>query len=112
MPDLLCAADAPVAKLGYGITAAAWLEGLPYAVVSRCDCREMPPLEEFVQRELLGFEINPEGFTVGDWIDRVPELLSLPSQPRDGGGADQVASVVSALLVEEDARAGGLRAGC
>ena len=99
MPDLLRAADALVAKLGYGITAEARREGLPYAFVSRRDFREMPPLEAFVRRELLGFEISPEGFAAGDWIDRVPELLSLPRQPRDGGGADQVASVVSALLV-------------
>jgi len=97
MPDLLRAADALVAKLGYGITAEAWREGLPYAFVSRRDFREMPPLEAFVQRELLGFEISPEGFASGDWIDRVPELLSLPRQPRDGGGADQVAGLVSAL---------------
>ena len=104
MPDLLRAADALVAKLGYGITAEAWREGLPYAFVSRRDFREMPPLEAFVQRELLGFEISSEGFAAGDWIDRVPELLSLPRQPRDGGGADQVASVVSALMVGGAAR--------
>ena len=111
MPDLLRAADALVAKLGYGITAEAWREGLPYAFVSRRDFREMPPLEAFVRRELLGFEIPPEDFTEGGWIDRVPELLSLPRRPRAGGGADRVANVVSALLVREGARAGSVGAG-
>ena len=111
MPDLLCAADALVAKLGYGITAEAWREGLPYAFVSRRDFREMPPLEAFVRRELLGFEISPENFTEGGWIDRIPELLTLPRRPRAGGGADHVANVVSALLVSEAARVGSVGAG-
>ena len=105
MPDLLRAANAVVAKLGYGITAEAWREGLPYAFVARRDFREMPPLAAFVRRELLGFEIPPEGFAEGGWIDRVPELLSLPRRSRTGGGADQVANVVSAFLAREGARA-------
>jgi hypothetical protein len=104
MPNLLRAADALVAKLGYGIIAEAWSEGLPFAFVSRRDFREMPPLEAFVRRELLGFEIAPEDFAEGGWIDRVPELLDLPRRPRAGSGADDVANAVSALLVSEGAR--------
>ncbi len=104
MPNLLRAADALVAKLGYGIIAEAWSEGLPFAFVSRRDFREMPPLEAFVRRELLGFEIAPEDFAEGGWIDRVPELLDLPRRPRAGSGADDVANAVSALLVREGAR--------
>ena len=111
MLDLLRAADALVSKLGYGITAESWREGLPYAYVSRSDFREMPLLEAFVRRELLGFEIPPADFTEGGWIDRVPELLSLPRRPRAGGGADQVAEVVSALLVREGAGAGSVGGG-
>ena len=98
MPDLLRAADALVAKLGYGIIAEAWREGLPYAFVSRHGFREMPPLEAFVQSELLGFEIGPEDFADGGWIDRAPELLSLPRHPREGGGAEDVAGVIAPLL--------------
>ena len=105
MPNLLRAADALVSKLGYGITAESWREGIPYAYVSRSDFREMPPLEAFVRRELLGFAIAPEDFAEGGWIDRVPELLSLPCRGRAAGGADQVAEVVSALLVSEGAGA-------
>ena len=98
MPDLLRASDALVAKLGYGITAEAWSEGLPYAYVSRRDFREMPPLEAFVRRELLGFEVPPEDFEGGGWIDRIPELLRLPRRPHTGSGADQVASVVVGVM--------------
>ncbi len=103
MPNLLRAADALVAKLGYGIIAEAWSEGLPFAFVSRRDFREMPPLEAFVRRELQGFEISPEDFGEGGWIDRVPELLSLPHRPLMRSGADHVANVVSTLLVREGA---------
>ncbi len=99
MPDLLRAADALVAKLGYGIIAEAWSEGLPFAYVSRRDFREMPPLEAFVRRELPGFEITPEDFAQGGWIDRIPELLSFSRRPRADSGADHVAEVVSALLL-------------
>ena len=70
-----------------------------YGFVGRRDSREMPPLEAFVRRELLGFEISPEDFAEGGWIDRVPELLSLPRRPREASGADHVANVVSAFLV-------------
>ena len=95
MPDLLRAADGLVAKLGYGIVAEAWREGIPFMYVSRQDVREMPPLEAFVSEHLPGFEIPTGDFDGGEWIDRVPELLGLERRPRDHGGAEQVAEFVA-----------------
>lgn len=97
MPDLLRAADGVVAKLGYGIIAEVWGEGLPLAFVSRPGFPEMPPLEAFARRELACIEIAPETFATGDWIDRLPELLRLPRRSHGGGGAVVVAGMIASV---------------
>ena len=99
MPDLLRAADAVVAKLGYGIVAEAWREGLPLAFVSRPGFPEMPALEAFARRELPALEIEPDGFGAGDWIERLPDLLALPRRPHVEGGGARVADMVASVAV-------------
>ena len=98
MPNVLRAADGIVAKLGYGIVAEVWREGLPFAQVTRPDSRETPPLEDFARDELSGFPLEPDAFQEGDWIGRIPELVSMPRRPRpDQGGAGRAAEVLLGL---------------
>jgi hypothetical protein len=91
MPDVMRAADAVVAKLGYGTVAEVWREGLPFAHVTRPNSREMASLEAFVAREMSGFLLERDTFTSGAWIDRLPDLLALPRRPHEAGGAERVA---------------------
>jgi UDP:flavonoid glycosyltransferase YjiC (YdhE family) len=91
MPDVLRAADAVVAKLGYGTVAEVWHEGLPYAYVTRDDFREMPPLARFADRHLASIPMTAADYLAGVWIDRVDELSALPRRPRPASAADQVA---------------------
>jgi len=97
MPDVLRAADAIVAKLGYGTVCEVWREGLPFAHVTRPDFREMVSLEAFAAEELSGFLLPRDDFSSGAWIDRIPELLSMPRRPHEGGGAGRVAEVLLGL---------------
>lgn len=94
MPDVLRAADALVAKLGYGTVCEAWSEGLPFAHVTRSDSREMASLERFAAQEIPGFLITADGFADGGWIDRLPELLALPRADRRQGGAERAADIL------------------
>jgi len=98
MPDLLRAADAVVAKLGYGTVSEVWREGIPWAWVTRPDFREMPPLESFAESELQGFLVTAEGFASGTWIDRLDELKVMPRTPRGRGGAERVAEVLAEVI--------------
>lgn len=105
MPDLVHAADAVVAKLGYSTVAEVWREGRPMAYVTRADFRETGPLREWVQREMVGFEIPGADFAGAAWLERVPELLDR-SLPEAGGevrrsGADDVARAVLELVGTE-----------
>ena len=68
MPDLVHAADAVVAKLGYSTVAEVWREGKPLAYVTRLDFRETGPLREWVGRELPGFEIPGASFSAGAYL--------------------------------------------
>ncbi len=92
LPDLVRAADAVVAKLGYSTIAEVSAEGRPLARVTRPAFRETEPLRRWVDRELPGFEITAREFSDGSWVGRVPELLGIePPPPQPGQGADVVA---------------------
>ncbi len=94
MPDLLRAADAVVAKLGYGTVSEVWAEGIPFAHVTRPDSREMASLEAFASEELTGFQVTRDDFLSGQWIERIPDLLETERRPHGRGGAAQVADVL------------------
>lgn len=98
MPDVLRAADAVVAKLGYGTVAEVWREGIPLAGVTRSDFREMAALEAFCRAELEGFVMGPADFTRGAWIGRLDELRGLPRRSRGPGGASTVAEVLDPFV--------------
>ena len=97
MPDVLEAADAVVAKLGYGMVSEVWRSGLPFAQVTRPGFREMASLERFAQDELSGFLMDAAAFSRGEWIARLPELLDMPRRPHTGGGAGEVADILLRL---------------
>lgn len=94
MPDVLRAADALVAKLGYGIVSEAWREGLPLGGVTRPDFREMASLEAFCAQEVSGRVYSAERFRSGAWLDDLPELLAMPRRPHLVGGAARIADVL------------------
>lgn len=98
MPDLMRAADAVVAKLGYGTVSEVWGEGIPFAGVTRADFREMPTLEAFAREELGAVVMGPADFRSGAWIDGLDELLATERRPRTGGGAAQVAEIIRGVV--------------
>lgn len=101
LPDVIRAADAVVAKLGYSTVAEVWNEGAPLAFVTRGDFRETGPVRRWVQEELPAFEIAGRDFAAGDWIARVPELLEMAPGAR---GAVGEAGTGAARPAEEVAR--------
>lgn len=91
MPDLVRAADAVVAKLGYSTVAEVWREGRPAAFVTRAGFRETAPLWAWASERIPGFEIPGVDFAGGSWIERIPELLRIgPTASQPCGGAEQV----------------------
>jgi hypothetical protein len=99
MPDVLRAADAVVAKLGYSTVAEVWREGRPLAWVERADFRESGPLGAWVAERLAGFSMAVETFESGDWLARVPGLLATPAPPGGPeGGAERVAAFLREVV--------------
>lgn len=76
-PDLVAAADAVVGKVGYSTFAEVRRAGLPYGFVPRPAFRESPVLGRWLRERKAGLEISRAALLSGDWIARVPELLSL-----------------------------------
>ena len=111
MPDVLRAADALVAKLGYGTVAEVWREGLPFAHVTRPGFREMVSLEAFVDGASSGFRMTGREFVDGDWIDRIPELVAMPRRPHFGGGARRAAEILLALVRSRESGEGPRQGG-
>lgn len=94
MPDVLRAADAVVAKLGYGTVTEVWREGVPFVRVTRPDFREMASLEAFAEEELSGRTLTMHDFLGGAWIDELDTFVTLPRRPRATGGASRVADIL------------------
>ena len=94
-PDLMQACDAVVGKLGYSTLAEAALTGTPYAYLTRPNFRETARLGGFVQSELNGLEVAAEEFANGEWLRRLPDLLSRPRPtPMERNGAEAIAEFV------------------
>ncbi len=95
-PDLMQASDAVVGKTGYSTLAEAYQSGVPFGYLSRPRFPESGVLAEYVQRHMQGFEIPPADLESGDWLGRLPELLSLPRAARSPAenGAVQIAQAI------------------
>jgi hypothetical protein len=104
-PDLVNACDAIVGKAGYSTISEAYHAGIPYGYIVRAQFRESSRLVQFIQAKMHGFEIPAGQFESGEWVNRIPELLSLPAIQRDGNnGSDQIAEWIMAHLLREVSR--------
>jgi hypothetical protein len=99
-PDLVHAADAVVGKAGYSTIAEVYRAAVPFGFVSREGFPESPKLVEFIEREILGFEITEPAFSRGDWIEGIDRLFGMPRKDRAfPDGADALAKWLSARLL-------------
>lgn len=98
-PDLMAAADALVAKVGYSTLAEAFHTGLPYGYIERPRSPESRPLVDFIIRHLPSKSISPKAYADGSWIGMLPELLKLPAKrSQRKNGAEQVARYIHSIL--------------
>jgi UDP:flavonoid glycosyltransferase YjiC (YdhE family) len=97
-PDLVTAADAVVGKLGYSTVAEAALAGVPILSVERPAFRETAVLADYVATTLAGEMLGREAFSRGDWLERLPRLLSSPRPRPVPGGAGEAARLVLQLV--------------
>lgn len=96
-PDLVQAADAVVAKLGYSTIAEVAGCGCRLGYVPRPSFPESPELEPWVHEHLAWTRIEPEHLEDGSWLDGLGELLAQPARAPIGGGAETVARHILAL---------------
>jgi hypothetical protein len=98
-PDLIHASNAVVGKAGYSTIAEVYDAGIPFGYVSRPSFRESPVLERFINQNMTGRSISEKEFYDGDWVNYLPELLSLTSQKSSHpNGADQMAEFILDIL--------------
>jgi hypothetical protein len=91
-PDLVFASDAVIGKVGYSTLGEVYRAGVPFAYVPREKFREMPPLVDFIQANIPGFEVRAGEFLAGTWVGRARELVGMPKVTRaEVNGADQIA---------------------
>lgn len=102
-PDLVAAADAVVGKVGYSTLAEVYMLGLPFGYVPRSSFRESDRLCAFIEAEMPGLALDDATFHAGKWIDRMPDLLSIPRINRQTpNGADQIARRLADMLESEN----------
>lgn len=97
-PDLACAADAIVGKLGYSTVAEAWQAGCALVWADRPEFPETEVLAAHVRENLPHAEIRPAELGSGDWTESLGALQP-PRQPgpfRDG--AEQAARAILRML--------------
>ncbi len=100
-PDLVAAADAVVAKLGYSTLAECHNSGTPLLFIARDRFPESPVLADFARRSLTAAELPRDRFVGGTWLDLADELAARPRRPpATVNGADQVAEVILELLAD------------
>jgi L-arabinokinase len=92
-PELLCACDAVVSKLGYGIVSEAIANGTRLLWPARTNFREDEILGSAIQHWLPAREIPRSDFTAGHWRYHLESLLQLPiaAEVPDTSGADACA---------------------
>lgn len=99
-PDLVEAVDAVVGKLGYSTVAETYRAGRPLAFLRRSRFPESAVLERFVRERLPSISIGEESFRNGSWIDRLEELVVLPSVPgASRSGADEAVAILDEVLI-------------
>ena len=97
--DVLASSDAVLTKPGYGTFAEAAAAGVPVLYVSRGDWPEQRYLVEWIQKNGVCAEVNPENLFKGDLADALQQLWSLPkSSPPLADGAVEAAEILAKLL--------------
>ncbi|MEM8934388.1 MAG: hypothetical protein AAGE94_24555, partial [Acidobacteriota bacterium] len=97
-PDLVHAADAVVAKLGYSTVAEVAQAGIRLGYVPRPRFPEGPELERWVREHLACRRIEAEALVSGAWLDTLGELLAMPPRLSQPDGADPAAEQILAQL--------------
>jgi hypothetical protein len=98
-PDLMAAADGLIGKVGYSSLAEAYFEGLPFGYISRADFPESAALEQFLLAHMPCHSISAHEYTSGQWIQILPELLSMPrNDVQNDNGSVQTAHAIANLL--------------
>lgn len=97
-PDLVHAADAVVAKLGYSTLAEVATAGVRFAYVPRPRFPESPPLEAWAREHLASLRLAPEELETGTWLTHLDALFALPPKPALVNGDDEVAGRILGLL--------------
>jgi len=95
-PDLVAAADLVVGKLGYSTVAEAVAAGTRMLYVPRPGFRESEVLASYVHERIPAEPMTMADLESGEWVKRVPGMLSRPrppADPQDGAGrvADRIA---------------------
>lgn len=90
-PDLVAAADAVVAKLGYSTVAEVAVAGTRLGYIPRPRFPESPPLESWVQGHLANRRIEVDALESGAWLGELDALLAEPTRPARENGADGAA---------------------
>lgn len=98
-PDLINAADVVIGKVGYSTLAEIYQAGAVYGYIARPEFRESPYLVRYIQENMSGLALAEADFLDGNWLRRLPDLLSLPrAVPPGYNGADEIARFVIDLL--------------
>ncbi len=98
-PDLVHAADAVIGKVGYSTLSEVYHAGVPFGYIVREGYPEMPPLVDFIEKDMAGFSIPAA--TLNDSLSEncIDRLLSIPRRPPTlPNGADPIANFLLPLL--------------
>ena len=95
-PDLIAAADAVIAKVGYSTVAEVLRAGVPLGYLPRPGFRESPLLEALVEQAGPSLRLQPGALEGGRWAEAVPALLAMERRvPAVGADvADEAAALI------------------
>ena len=99
-PDLINSCSAVVAKVGYSTVAEVHRSGIPFGYIPRPRFRESAVLVDFAQQRMSGLQLPVDDVDSGAWLDRLPDLLSLPLRPAtEENGATTIAGHILSLFL-------------
>lgn len=102
-PDLVAACDAVVGKIGYSTLAEVYQARLPFGYIGRDDFKESAPLADFILKKMEGMDLT-DAFTRGEWLDLLPELVSMKKKGEQRENGAHVAARFLANLLQEGVR--------
>ncbi len=98
-PDLVCAADVVIGKLGYSTVAEVYASGGAMGWLPRPHFRESAAMAAFVRANISQVDLYEEALADGSWTEAVQPLLAAPRQPRTApGGAACAAALIGDFL--------------